>query len=318
MLRPVTAVWAALLCGAALVGCQDIPPPTTGVAARPSPLPTPARSLPAATQPVSTGTQLPRGGRTVFPRHQLVVYVGLPGSPALGPLHADLDGKAARLEQLARSYAGGRVPLPVMELIVVLAQARGGADGQYRSRVDDAEVDRYLAVARRHRMMLLLDVQPGRADPLREIKRYERWLSMPDVGLAFDPEWAVGPGEVPGRVFGHTTGAELNSIAAYLSGLVRRNALPEKVFVFHQLSRRIVSNERALKPHPGVVIVKSVDGIGHMTDKISTWRKLIPGMPPGVHAGFKLFYDEDSRRGTLMTPAQVLALRPRPELVTYE
>jgi hypothetical protein len=166
--------------------------------------------------------------------------------------------------------------------------------------------------------MLLLDVQPGRADPLREIKRYQRWLSMPDVGLAFDPEWAVGPGQVPGRVFGSTTGAELDSIAAYLSGLVTRNGLPEKVFVFHQLSRRIISNEKALKQHPGVVVVKSVDGIGHMADKISTWRKLTPGMPRGVHAGFKLFYDEDTRHGKLMTPAQVLALRPRPELVTYE
>jgi hypothetical protein len=37
-----------------------------------------------------------------------------------------------------------------------------------------------------------------------------------------------------------------------------------------------------------------------------------------VHAGFKLFFDEDTRHGPLMTPKQVLALRPKPEYVLYE
>jgi hypothetical protein len=153
---------------------------------------------------------------------------------------------------------------------------------------------------------------------LPEVKRLERWLKEPDVGLAFDPEWAVGPNQVPGRVYGRTTGAELDSVASYLSGLVRSNKLPEKVFVFHQLSPRIVTGEQALKKHPGVVTIKSVDGIGAREDKLKTWAKLTAKLPAGVHAGFKLFYTEDARHGSLMTPAQVLALRPRPELVIYE
>jgi hypothetical protein len=33
------------------------------------------------------------------------------------------------------------------------------------------------------------------------------------------------------------------------------------------------------------------------------------------HDGFKLFYHEDTG---LMSPAQVLRLRPRPELIVYE
>jgi hypothetical protein len=167
-------------------------------------------------------------------------------------------------------------------------------------------------------MLLLLDVQPGRANVVDETRRLERWLKEPDVGLAFDPEWAVRQGQVPGRVFGRTTGAQLDQLAAYLSGLVQQNNLPEKVFVFHQLAKRIVTNEQGLKQHPGVVVVKSVDGIGNQADKEATWRKLTPNMAKGVHAGFKLFYDEDSRHGKLMTPQQVLALRPRPEFVVYE
>jgi len=120
-------------------------------------------------------------------------------------------------------------------------------------------------------------------------------------------------------VFGRTTGAELDGLASYLSSLVRVNKLPEKVFVFHQLSPRIVSNEKALKKHPGVVTIKSVDGIGAREDKLKTWGKLTSNLPTGVvHAGFKLFYTEDARHGPLMTPAQVLALKPRPEYVVYE
>jgi hypothetical protein len=254
----------------------------------------------------------------LFPKYQLVGYVGLPGSPALGPLDKDLDARAAKLEKLSQAYARGRTPQPVLELIVVVARGSRGKDGLYRGRLDDQEIDRYLAVARKHKMLLLLDIQPGRAKILPEVKRLERWLTEPDVGLAFDPEWAVGPGQVPGRVFGHTTGVELDSIASYLSGLVQANKLPEKAFVFHQLSTRIVSNEKALKTHPGVVTIKSVDGIGARADKLETWAKLTTALPPAVHPGFKLFYEEDTRHGPLMTPAQVLALRPRPEFVVYE
>jgi hypothetical protein len=40
---------------------------------------------------------------------------------------------------------------------------------------------------------------------------------------------------------------------------------------------------------------------------------------PGVHPGFKLFFDEDTRNGSrLMTPKEVLALSPQPEYVMYE
>ncbi|TQJ16807.1 hypothetical protein FB475_0912 [Kribbella jejuensis] len=297
-----------------LAGCSDskpapaTAPPATTAHPSPSPSPTPP--------PAPRG--LPRGGRVLFPKYQLVAYVGLPGSPALGPLDKDLDAKAAKLETLSRAYAAGRTPQPVLELIAVVARGSRGKDGLYRGRLDDAKIEQYLAVARKHKMLLLLDIQPGRAKILPEVKRLERWLKEPDVGLAFDPEWAVGPTQVPGRVFGHTTGRELDSIAAYLSGLVTAHHLPEKAFVFHQLSTRIVSDEAALKAHPGVVTIKSVDGIGTREDKLKTWAKLTTNLPPAVHAGFKLFYTEDTRHGPLMTPTQVLSLKPRPELVVYE
>ena len=39
----------------------------------------------------------------------------------------------------------------------------------------------------------------------------------------------------------------------------------------------------------------------------------------GVHPGFKLFFDEDTRNGQrMMSPKEVLALWPQPEYVLYE
>jgi hypothetical protein len=205
-----------------------------------------------------------------------------------------------------------------MELIVVTAQGSPGRDGKYRSRIDPDQIDRYLAVARKYKMLLMLDVQPGRAKPLAEVRRLEPWLKQPDVGLAVDPEWEVGPGQVPGRVFGRTSGAELNGLGAYLSGLVAKYKLPEKLFVFHQLAKPIVRDQASLRTHPGVATVKSVDGIGSRGQKLATYRGLTADLPKGIGSGFKLFYQEDTRHGALMTPAQVLAVRPRPELVIYE
>jgi hypothetical protein len=247
-----------------------------------------------------------------------VAFVGAPGSPALGPLDSNLDERARRLERLATAYRSGRQILPVMELIVVTAQGAPGRDGKYRARIDRRQIDKYLAAARKYRMLLMLDIQPGRARPLDEVRLLEPWLKQPDVGLAMDPEWEVGPGQVPGRVFGRTSGGELNGIGAYLSDLVTRYRLPEKLYVFHQLAKPIIRDQATLRTYPGLATVKSVDGIGTRGQKLATYGGLTKALPRGVHSGFKLFYQEDTRHGTLMTPAQVLALRPRPELVIYE
>jgi hypothetical protein len=107
-------------------------------------------------------------------------------------------------------------------------------------------------------------------------------------------------------------------VAAYLSSLVRTHNLPEKVMVYHQFHPATVADENALRQHPGVVLVKSVDGVGVPADKVATWNRLTQGLSPHIYTGFKIFFDEDARRAELMTPAQVLALRPQPSYVLYE
>lgn len=270
----------------------------------------------------STGAgeaQLPRGGTRLFPRYRLVGYSGGTarsfGRLGIGRLQARLD----EIETLGASYDGdGREALPVMELIATVVQASPGADGMYRARIPDREIARYLRVARRNKALLLLNIQPGRADFLTEVKAYRRWLAEPDVGLALDPEWAVGAHERPGEVFGSTSARELNQVSLWLSEFVAEHDLPEKALVVHQLAAPIISRVQELRTRRGVQIILSVDGIGSRAAKVETWRTLVRPLPAGIHTGFKLFLEEDREYGRLMTAAEVLRLRPKPEYVLYE
>ena len=330
-LRTFGGLAVALSAVLAVTGCGN------GPAASPDPIPSATVAATVSTAPVQTptgtptstalessdpddATQLPRGGREVFPRYRLVGYAGLTGASTLGRLGTGpLDQRVAELERRATGYASGREILPVLEVIASVVQGRPGRDGMYRVRIGDDQISTYLKAARQHKALLLLNIQPGRSEFLPEAKAYERWLKLPDVGLALDPEWAMDPGQRPGGFYGHTTGAELDEMAAYLSGLVGDYDLPEKVMVYHQVARSVIRTEGALRPHPGVVLIKSVDGLGPPGAKISTYRLVNKTTPRFVHAGFKLFFTEDAEGGgRLMSPKEVLALKPRPEYVMYE
>ncbi|NEB78436.1 hypothetical protein G3I40_24890 [Streptomyces sp. SID14478] len=263
---------------------------------------------------------MPRGGRRLFPEHRLVGYCGLPGAAALGRLGTgDLDDRVKEIERRGRAYADGRTVLPVLELLAVVANSSAGPDGTYRSRTPDATIHTFLAAARRHKALLLLNIQPGRADALAEVKALRKWLVHPDVGIALDPEWEMAPGQKPGDTYGRTSGAELTRIAAHLASLVEAHDLPEKVFVHHQVAESVVRDADRLRVPAGVAAIKSADGIGTPHLKRETWKRLVARMPPRVHTGFKLFFDEDTEGGSrLMTPDEVLGLDPRPSYVMYE
>lgn len=203
-------------------------------------------------QPGGAGEAVAAWGERIFPAHRLFGYSGSPGAPSQGRLGiGDLDDRMREIEQRAKPFLGGRTLLPVMELIATTVHAVPGPEGQYRTHVKAAVIREWLAVARRPRALLLLNVQPGTADFLDEVRYFERWLREPDVGLALDPEWAVEKGQVPGRVFGSTSAAELNGVGQFVADFVAAHGLPEKVIVYHQLRPEIVLSERRLGSSPG-------------------------------------------------------------------
>jgi hypothetical protein len=260
--------------------------------------------------------QLPRGGRRIFPDRRVVAFYGAPQSARLGTLGIGTPAQAAtRLRHVARAYAKKTRPvLPAFELIVTIAAAHPGDDGLYRLHQPDAVIARYLRAARRAKALLLLDIQPGRGDFLSEAQRLERWLREPDVGIALDPEWHVGPTEIPGQTIGSVTAPEINDVAAFVSAIVRRYDLPEKLFVVHQFTAGMIKDKAAVLQPPGLAVTMNVDGFGDRANKIAKYDGFTSEVAR-FNDGFKLFYDEDTN---LMSPRQVLALGPPPDLVVYE
>ena len=266
--------------------------------------------------PAPKRATLPGGGRTIFPAHRVVAFYGAPQDSQLGILGiGDADHAAKKLARVARAYERKTRPvLPAFELISTIANAHPGDDGRYRTHQTAATIDRYLAAARRAKALLLLDIQPGRGDFLSEAQRLQHWLLQPDVGLALDPEWKVGDGAIPGKEIGSVTADEVNAVSSYVSNLVGKHDLPEKLFVIHQFTNDMIKDKERVARRPGLAVTMNVDGFGNPANKISKYKSFT-SEATRFHDGFKLFYEEDT---DLMSPAKVLALGPPPDLVIYE
>jgi putative cell wall-binding protein len=261
------------------------------------------------------GPELPRGGRLLFPRYRMVALYGNARSTAMGALGEQPPEQAAhRTIEAAEPYApGGRTILPTFELIVTVATRAAGDDGMYRSVSEPHEVQRYLDVAREHGIYLLLDIQPGRSDFLTEVRRYEEFLTQPDVGIALDPEWRMGPNERPGDGVGHVTAEEVNTVVDYLADIVRRERLPQKLLVIHQFQTQMIRNRDDIRTPEELAVNIHMDGFGSREQKMNTYSHTI--VEPPMSNGFKLFYDEDTN---LFQPHEVLRFDVVPDLITYQ
>ena len=270
---------------------------------------------PRQVQGVALGAELPRGGRLLFPHHRMVALYGNARSPAMGSLgEQPPEAAAQRAERAAAAFApGGRTILPAFELIVTVATRAAGGDGMYRSVSRPDEVQRYLDVARRHGLYLLLDIQPGRSDFLTEVRRYEEFLDEPDVGIALDPEWRMGKGGVPGQGVGSVDAAEVNQVVDYLADIVRANRLPQKLLVVHQFQHRMIRDRAAIKAPPELAVTFHADGFGGRSIKLEKYESFLAPRPYAM--GFKLFYDEDT---DMFSPADVLGFDLPPDVITYQ
>jgi hypothetical protein len=289
-----------------------------------TPLTTPTTSVTADTRPPSqsapprpTQAQLPLGGRMLFPAYRVVAYYGDGRNPTLGVLgRGGPDDAANAVARQAAQYAGyGRRIQPAMELITTLALASPGPNGDYSDPGDPAIVAQFLAAAKRHHELLILDFQPGRGEFLPQVQRYEQFLLDPAVGVALDPEWKVLPTQRPGGGFiGSASASSVNAVSAYLSQLVTAHGLPQKLFIVHQFTFTMLPDRANIIARPQLATVFQADGHSNVQNKIAIFHQLAFPAPP-YRIGFKLFYVEDH---PLMTPDQAMSLRPQPDLISYQ
>ena len=292
-----------------LVGCSA-GEPRAGRPASTAPPSAPPSAAPAAEKPA----QLPQGGTKIFPAYRVVAYYGTPGTATLGVLgEGGPDAMLPKLRKAARGFAGDRKIQVAYELIATVAQAKPGKDGDYSQMIDEKKIQRYVDQARKNKVLVILDLQPGRQSFLPQAKRLEKFLVQPHVGLALDPEWRMAKGKVPGKTIGRVGAAEVNSVSGYVSGLIERHRLPEKLFVLHQFRASMLPDVQKIAPRPGLALVQHVDGFGTRPEKNATWKRL--RRPHQFHMGYKLFYDEDVRR---YEAKDVLRFRPVPDLISFQ
>jgi hypothetical protein len=292
--------------------------PGPGPTAGGDPAPAATVAVPDTTAPVATTTtlppppELPRGGRALFPRYRVVGFYGMQGLDVLGAGPPDVV--ARRLLKVARPYATpGHPVMPMFELIATVAHPFPTPSGLYRTHQEDAVVRSYLQAVRRIDGVLVLDVQPGRDDFVRALRHWEPYLRQPDVGIALDPEFAMGPGQVPGKHLGRTDAAAINRASAYVAGIVKRHRLPQKLFMVHQFHGSMMRDKGKVAIRPGLAMTWNADGFGVRSAKLEDYRSYTRDRR--FHPGLKLFYENDVN---LMRPREVLRLKPVPRVINYQ
>jgi len=272
--------------------------------------------------PPMTGAPVPLRSGAVLPRRRIVAFYGNPASERMGILgELPPDQMLAQLDQEVAAWerADPDTPVqPALHMMATVAAGDPGPDSLYRTRMSNQRIAEVKEWADRRDALLFLDIQPGRSTVSAELPRLHEWLARPDVHLALDPEWNMGPRGLPGRTIGSMTAAEINFAIRFLADLVEEHDLPPKILVVHRFTRPMVRGAKDLVTDPRVQLVLNMDGWGPPAQKLNTYRSVV-APDASQFTGFKLFYKNDLRDGSrMMRPDEILALRPIPFYIQYQ
>jgi hypothetical protein len=209
--------------------------------------------------------------------------------------------------------------IPAIHYIAIVASGTPGKDGKYRTRMPEHQIDSALAIAKMGNAIVFLDIQVALSTLQQEVPTLEKYLKLPQVHLGIDPEFSMKDGSKPGKKIGNYDANDVNYCADYLAKLVKDNNLPPKILIVHRFTQGMVKRHKEIKLRPEVQIVMHMDGWGEPILKRSTY-KLYIYKEPVQFTGFKLFYKNDLKKAphTLMTPEDLLKLKPQPIYIQYQ
>lgn len=269
------------------------------------------------------GAALPIAG-ALLPFNRIVAYYGNFYSTGMGVLgeypQAQVMAMLASTTAMWRRADPSTPVIPAIDYIAVTAQGSPGADGKYRLRMPDSQIDKALDMAAQVNGIVILEVQPGLSNMETEVPLLEKYLKMPNVELALDPEFSMQTsGLRPEAVIGTLDATDINFAMNYLATLVTQNNLPPKILIVHRFTQDMVTGYRRIKTLPQVQFVLDMDGWGSQAKKIGTYTNVIYAEPVQF-TGFKLFYKNDKKPPStgILSPAQVLNLIPQPSFIQYQ
>ncbi len=269
-----------------------------------------------------TDAPYPKAG-ALLPDNRIVAYYGNFYSTKMGILgEFDKDTVIAKLKQEKAAWEAADPTTPVVmgiDYIAITAQGSPQADGTYKLRMPEEHIQRAIDMANEIDGIVILEMQIGLSTFQKEIPLLDKYLALPNVHLAIDPEFSMKGGEEPGSVIGTVSSADVNYAAQYLADLVREHDLPPKILVIHRFTHKMVTGASAIEPLPEVQMVMVMDGWGFGAKKINTYNSVIYPEPVQF-TGFKIFYKNDLKPPStrLLTPAEVLELTPSPSFIQYQ
>lgn len=272
----------------------------------------------AASTDAARGQVAAQESGALLPTYRIVAYYGNPLAPTLGRLgELPPDEMIAALHRTVAYYEQddpSRPVKPALELITPLAQSGPSDDGLYRARMSADLIEKVAGWAADNDLLFILDVQVGRSSVADELGALLPYLSRPHTHLALDPEFAMGPGQVPGQAIGSLDAADINEAVQTLASVVQTNQLPPKVLIVHRFLPSMLTNADAIQSDPRVQVVIDMDGFGGPDSKISKYNAFVRDAGADF-GGMKLFYKYDT---PLLAPEDVLALHPAPDIVIYQ
>jgi hypothetical protein len=250
--------------------------------------------------------------------YRIVAYYGHPNDENMGILgQFSMQGLLGQLLDEAAAYEradASRPVMPAFEIVYSVAQSDPGPDGKYILHTDDATMREYIAFTQENNILLVIDIQLGKATIQEELAQIGDYLKEPNVHLAIDPEFAWGPEQIPGVDFGSVDAKDINYAQDELARVATENNLPPKLLIVHRFTDGMVTNINRVKAVEEVQFVLDFDGFGDPLNKEQGYQLYVrdSDVPFG---GIKLFYDQDQ---PLMQPAEVVELDPPPDFVMYQ
>jgi len=259
----------------------------------------------------------------IFPFKRIIAFYGNLYSKQMGilgelPRHQVLQKLQGEVKKWEAADSTMEV-IPALHYIAVTAQESPGKGGKYRLRMPFHQIDSILSMAREIDALVFLDIQVGLGRIQEEVPEFEKYLRMPNVHLGIDPEFSMKGGQPPGKVVGVYDASDINYVTNYLAKIVKDNNIPPKILVIHRFTEGMVKNYKQIKTPPEVQIVIDMDGWGHQARKFNTYFEYIYKQPVQF-AGFKIFYKNDLKeaRSHILSPQEVLRLKPQPVYIQYQ
>ena len=264
-------------------------------------------------------TRLVTDYKSMLLENDILAFYGHPRSKNMGILGRypieELDEKLTALAREYEAESDGRTVKKAFYLIYGTVWPQGNI-----GILNEDILKSWIEYAQKNDILIFIDHQIGRFDPIDSLKRMLTWLHYPNVHLALDPEWRT---DKPMQEIGYLTGDEVNRAQQVIEDYLIEHNLPgERMFVIHQFNWRMIRNREIVRSNYGRVrLIHCADGFGapHLKRASYAFNAQADHIPV---KGFKLFYNFQipgaGFDSPLMSPRDVYGLKPRPYVIMYQ